>query len=72
MSVEVQAVLRAALGLGEADRAAVAERLLETLPPDSPVGDDEEWAVELDRRWAESLADPGATIPWSALRDESA
>jgi putative addiction module component (TIGR02574 family) len=63
-------VLDAALGLPEADRATIAERLLATLAPETDFLADDELAAELDRRLEEAVNEPGATVPWSVLRDE--
>lgn len=70
MDPKCRAVLDAALGLSEADRAIIAETLLGTLSPDGGELTDDELAAELDRRYEEVLNDPSSTIPWSELRDE--
>ena len=48
----------------------IAERLLETLSPESPElsGDDTE--VELELRAEEVRSDPAATVSWAALKAE--
>jgi hypothetical protein len=61
-------LLEVALLLPDAERAAIAFQLIETLPP--PSGqialNDPDFLEELDRRFA----DPRGAIPWSELRDE--
>ena len=61
-------ILQAALGLPEADRLVIANRLLDTLPADAPglAMDDPALARELDRRsgqWENS-------VPWEELRSQ--
>lgn len=70
MDPKCRAVLDAALELPEADRAIIAETLLDTLAPDVDGLTDDELEAELDRRLREALDDPSATIPWSELRNE--
>jgi len=68
MSESAQQLLTAALQLPDDQRAEIAFRLLETLPP--PEGilsvDDPEFEEELERRAND--ATPG--IPWNQLRDQ--
>ena len=73
MGTKGREVLDAALALPEADRALLAEALLDTLAPDLDATSDSDDALEaeLDRRFAESARDPGATVSWSELRDEA-
>jgi hypothetical protein len=56
------------LQLSESDRLAIVNRLLETLPADVPdvVGDDSEFAEELQRR----SGDWDGAVPWNELREE--
>jgi len=69
MNHDSHAVFDAALALPESDRALLAERLLETLSPDSEDMSDEELLAELDRRRAEmSQGDPG--VLWSDLKND--
>lgn len=70
MEAKGQSVLDAALGLPEAERALIAERLLATLSTDEEPHGEEELAEELERRFAEGRDDPSATISWADLRDE--
>lgn len=67
MSTTRDEVLSAALGLSEADRLAIAVRLMDTLPDDSPgLPDDDDFAAELDRR----AGDFEGAVDWSDLRNE--
>lgn len=61
-------ILNAALSLPESDRLAIANRLLDTLPEDSPGLSDEDpqFAAELDRR----SGDLAGAVPWEELRDQ--
>jgi putative addiction module component (TIGR02574 family) len=65
MSEETQAILTAALALPEADRAELAERLLESLSPEMDELSDDELFAELERRRAEAEKDPSVAIPWT-------
>ena len=65
MTSEPQAIFDAALALPEADRALLAERLLESLSPEGDEPTDEEFAAELDRRRAEVEQGIVKPIPWS-------
>ena len=71
MSTNGREVLDAALALPEADRALLAEALLDTLAPDRDATSDDALEAELDRRFAEAVRDPGATVSWSELRDQA-
>jgi putative addiction module component (TIGR02574 family) len=68
MSNSREDVFEAALALPEADRALLAERLLESISPEDDILSDEELAAELDRRHAEFLRDPSIGIPWEEVR----
>ena len=63
-------LLDAALKLPPAEREELAERLLDSLDDGRSVDDmtDDELKAELDRRHAESLADPSVLIPWEEVR----
>lgn len=63
--------LSALLKLPPADRAELAIALWESLSDgerDEKFPLTEEEAAELDRRWAEHLADPGSAVPWAEVR----
>jgi hypothetical protein len=68
MSLSLEMVWEAAQSLPEAERLALATRLLETLPEDGIAisVDDDLFVQELNRRFADSKDD----VPWSQLRNE--
>jgi putative addiction module component (TIGR02574 family) len=68
MSENARTILEAALALPEAEREEIAERLLDSLPPDINELDDEAFLAELLRRRDEMAdgTDPG--ILWSELK----
>ncbi len=70
MSDQNQQVFNAALGLPEAERALLAERLLESLGPELEELTEDELAAELDRRRAEIDQGIVKPIPWSQVRFE--
>ena len=53
------------------DRAELAMALwasLSDVERDGELALSDEQGAELDRRWAEHLADPGSAVPWSEVR----
>lgn len=68
MTDQTQSILETALSLPETERLVIAERLLESVPDDAESPDDEAFATELDRRWAEFERDPSVAVPWSEVR----
>ncbi len=70
MIPETRSLFDAALALPEADRALLAERLLETLSPEADEMSDEDLLAELDRRRTEVERGTARLIPWSELRLE--
>ena len=67
----VPPVLAELLGLPEAQRADLAFALWESLSEaqrDQSLPIHPELAAELDRRWAEHVADPDSAIPWSEVQ----
>ena len=59
------------LNLPAADRADLAMALWESLSGaerETELALTDEQGEELDRRWAEHLADPSSAIPWSEVR----
>jgi putative addiction module component (TIGR02574 family) len=70
MNVQSQNVFDAALALPEAERAWLAERLLETLSAESDEFTDEEMLVELKARQAEVADGTAQGVPWSELKEE--
>jgi putative addiction module component (TIGR02574 family) len=70
MSSTGEALLAAALKLPEAERAALAEALFESLDAEEADLIDDEAYAEYRRRLEECREDPSASVPWSELRDE--
>lgn len=78
MTPQAQAIVDAALQLPEADRALIAERLLESISPDGEEGLDEEdineedldeaWVQELDRRFAEFQQSEAGGLTWDEVK----
>jgi len=59
------------LKLPAGDRIGLAMTLWESLSDterEIELGLTDEQAVEIDRRWAEHLADPDSAVPWSEVR----
>jgi len=70
MDPKCRSVLDAALELSEADRAIIAETLLETLSPEDAEVLDDELAAELDGRLEEFRNNSSTAVSWCELRDE--
>ena len=70
MSPETQSLYQAALALPEAERALLAERLLETLSPEEVELTEDELFAELERRRAEVKQGVVKPIPWAEFRFE--
>ncbi|HEY1375176.1 MAG TPA: addiction module protein [Gemmataceae bacterium] len=69
MSETAESILAAALTLPDAEREALVERLIESLPhEDVDEMTDDELEAELDRRAAEYAQDPSVAIPWTEFR----
>ena len=68
MTDQTQSILETALSLPERERLVIAERLLESVPDDIESLDDEAFAAELGRRWAEFECDPSVAVPWPEIR----
>lgn len=64
----LQALTKEALGLTDAERAALASELLETLP--GVLSDEDEGVAEALRRDADLEADPSSGITWTAMKRE--
>ena len=64
MTVKSKKILEAALKLSEAERYAIASRLLEELSSDEEEQMEETWEGELKRRMKDD--DPG--IPWEVVK----
>jgi putative addiction module component (TIGR02574 family) len=59
------------LKLSAGDRAELAMALWDSLTDverDAELELTERQRAELDRRWAEHVANPGSAVPWSAVR----
>ena len=70
MSDQGQQIFDAAMELPEAERAVLAERLLESLEPELQEVTENELAAELDRRREEIEKGIVKPIPWSQVRFE--
>jgi putative addiction module component (TIGR02574 family) len=70
MNPQTQAILDAALALPEAERALLAERLLESVSPEADELTDDEFFAELERRRMEVEQGLVKPIPWSEVRLE--
>jgi putative addiction module component (TIGR02574 family) len=68
MTTDPQAILSSALALSESDRAVLAERLLESLSPETDDLTEDELAAELERRFAEFQRDPSTAVPWTDVK----
>ena len=68
MSPATSTLLNTVLALPEAERVAITEALLDSLPEDSVELDDDALEQELLRRSEELKNDPTASIPWSELK----
>jgi putative addiction module component (TIGR02574 family) len=71
-TTDPQAVFKAALSLGEKERAQLVEQLLESLAPPTEEVSEEEFVAELERRYQEYLRDPSIAVPLSKLWDDEA
>ena len=63
-------VVREALKLPEGERVRVVQDLLDSLSPEASDKLDDNWAEELDRRFAAWETDPSAGVPWSELKSQ--
>lgn len=69
MSPSGNSLMESVLALPEAERMAIAEALLSSLPDDELVCLEEElFAAELERRSQEMDEDPSASILWSEIK----
>ena len=62
-------LLKKALSLDEADRAALAHALIESLDGEPDPGAEEAWKAEIQRRTAELDSGSVETVPWSEVRE---
>ena len=70
MAPETQTLFEAALSLPEAERALLAERLLETLSSEEVEMTDDQLYAELERRRSDVESGRVKPIPWSEFRWE--
>jgi putative addiction module component (TIGR02574 family) len=68
---KVQAIFDEALALPDAARAALVERLLESLPFEADELNDADFLKELERRSTDFDRGLAEGIPWSELKKES-
>jgi len=67
MNRDAEAIFEAALALSEADRLALVNRLMDSMPDNvALLFEDEDFRAELERRFTDG--DEG--IPWSQVRDQ--
>lgn len=64
-----QEIVEAAMKLPLEDRAAIVERLLETLSTVTEEIDDS-WGAELDRRLSEFEQSEDGAMPWEMLKNQ--
>lgn len=69
MTKTAQSLLSEAMELPEADRAELAERLLESLHPPPAYADEAAWLEELDRRIALVQSGKAEYGSWPEFRD---
>jgi putative addiction module component (TIGR02574 family) len=70
MSMTAAALLDEAKRLPVEERAMVAEKLLETLDPDTESDVEAAWAAEVGRRAEEAERDPGVLVDWAGAKAE--
>ncbi len=69
MSETAKQILTKALSLSEADRAALAGALIESLEGEADPGAEAAWDAEIKRRIGELDAKSVETVPWSQVRE---
>jgi putative addiction module component (TIGR02574 family) len=69
MAVSREDLFRQALQLDEAERAALAGMLIDSIDSDSEEGVEAAWMAEIERRIVELDTGKTKTIPWDAVRD---
>jgi putative addiction module component (TIGR02574 family) len=70
MSVLRDKLFQEALQLDEAERAALAGMLIDSIDNDVEEGVEAAWIAEIERRVAELDAGTVETIPWEVVRDD--
>ncbi len=71
MDPQHQSLFDAALGLPEAERILLVQRLLESLPPATDLTQADELEAELERRYEEVEQGQAGLVPWSELKEQS-
>lgn len=69
MSALREKLFQEALRLDEAERAALAGMLIDSIDKDLEEGVEAAWVTEIERRIAELDAGTVETIPWDVVRD---
>ena len=72
MSESLRTLFSKASQLDQADRAALAGLLIDSLDPVSDASVDAAWAAEIEQRACEVEQGLVRTVPWEALRDQLA
>ena len=70
MSPAAASLLNSAMSLPEAERLAIADALLSSVPEDATELDDVAFVEELRRRSEEMDIDPSAYIPWEEVKKQ--
>jgi putative addiction module component (TIGR02574 family) len=70
MSALRDKLFQEALQLDEAERAALAGMLIDSIDNDVEEGVEAAWIAEIERRVAELDAGTVETIPWEVVRDD--
>lgn len=68
MTSTLESLYQAALALPEDERAELADRLLDSLPPDVPSQLHPAWRAELHRRAAQIDSGEVKPVPWQEVR----
>ena len=70
MSALRDKLFQEALQLDEAERAALAGMLIDSIDNDVEEGVEAAWVAEIERRVAELDAGTVETVPWEVVRDD--
>jgi putative addiction module component (TIGR02574 family) len=71
MSLTAEQVLDAALELGDADRLALIEALIDSVQPLGHPPFDESWREVIRRRSAELVSGRVAAVPWAEVKRQA-
>lgn len=69
MSRPIEDILNEAMGMSQADRALLAERLIRSLDDQVDPDADAAWQDEVTRRWEEIQADQSVLVPWEVVKE---